>query len=369
MRAGYDERQLSGQPKSTSARQACRHQTPRRAEATRAQEDVLNWVSHSMRWLPVPLLLACSAVALPAAAQQVPFVMAMESTPCRGEAEFTDRLVHRAPFLRYAAIGEAALRYSVTVVATPRGYAGQLSIAEPGGQLTTRSIEGETCAGVVDALALVAAVLAEQQLPPPAPPTPGPPRESPPSGEGPPSPPRTASWSAGFAFSLGISTAAGPRALVGPGADLVLSSQRGSLWAPSFWVGALSRRSTRISNPEGDAVFEGWALRVVASPLRWPTRGAVGLHPALGLEVGRLAAQGENTFQPDSTTVPWVTPGAWVLGEARWLGPLAVTAEVGVLFPLVRDGFYFDSPAGPRTVFEVDRVGWAARWGLVVLVP
>ncbi len=314
-----------------------------------------------------------------------PFIVSVDpSSTCPEVESFARRLVKRAPHLRPAHGAEPSIRFIVSASAAGAGYGGRLRIVEPGKPLTERVVSGDTCAGVVDALALVAAILVEGRSPEAGAPSP---RRADPEPAAivsseplarsalarPRARPRPSSaksaWGIVFGTSVGFNTAAGPTLSFGPGADIGVTYRSRGLWSPEFRLGALTRATSDVSTEAGRATFRWWTMRGVTSPLRWPESGALSLRPMVGVEVGRQAAQGFTTDDPQRTTVPWWAVELGALGEAQWLGPLALTSEVALVLPGRRDSFYFDGPRGRVAAFRARGWGGAARLGLSVRLP
>jgi hypothetical protein len=307
--------------------------------------------------LALLLSVALEAPSRSGTASAVPFVVAVApDASCPEAAQFPARLMARSGRVRVAAPGERAMVYSLFVHAVPGGYRGRLVTRDGEGRTTEREVIGDSCTGVVDALALVAAVLVDQEPLPAR--TPEPSRGS---GE--------SRWGVGFGTTVELNTAAGPH--LGPGAriELLASWRRPSAWAPELRLGLAQRLRSTASSAAGDASFGGWAVRASLSPFEWPAGRAFSFRPAAGFEIGRLEANGKNTHGPDSAAIPWVAPELSAFLRLRIVGPLAAAAETSLVVPLYRDSFYFDTPSGPDTVFTVPSVGLGAGVGLFVELP
>lgn len=308
-----------------------------------------------MRGLALALSGLCLSRLAVAAPDRLAFVVSSTSTDdCREVHEFQTRLLARSESLTPAAGNEPAIQYVVSVSGTPGSYQGRLEMYDPSGRRAVRKVSGSTCAGVVDALALVAAVLSDQQQAAPQAAQTAAPTLAATHGT-------PIGWAYGAGVSLGTNSAAGPRWRPEVGAHLVLSWQRQSVWSPELRVGGLVRGASTASTSYGDAHFDGWAARLTLSPLRWPAVGPASVRPAAGLELGRLVAQGEARV-----SIPWLAPELCAQSSVELIGPLGATVEASWVMPLYRDSFYFDGPNGPETAFTVPTRGFAVRVGLVL---
>ncbi|MBN2196459.1 MAG: hypothetical protein JW751_26850 [Polyangiaceae bacterium] len=309
-----------------------------------------------------------------AAPSPQPFVVSIDpSSTCPEVESFANRLRERSPHLRPAIGAEPFIRYTVAAGAAGSGYDGRLRIAEPDGHLTERVVSGDTCAGVVDALALIAAILAEQRVEAV---TPAPHAGRAPAANPPPADDRPRHTGAespfllGFGTTVGINSATGPTMPLGPGGDIAVSYRSETQWAPELRVSALTRGTSHVSKEAGEAAFRWWAIRLLASPVRWPSRGALSLRPMAGVELGQLTGWGDRTDDPNEAIVPWRAIDLGAISEVQWFGPLSVTGEACLVLPLRRDDFYFDTPDGRVSAFSAgDHPGFSARVGLVVRIP
>lgn len=176
-------------------------------------------------------------------------------------------------------------------------------------------------------------------------------------------------WAFGVGTAVGVNSAAGPGAPLDFGIDLLVFSRQAGYWAPELRVGGLERGTAKVTRPWGQAVFHGWAVRIGASPFRWPFRGPLALRPVVGVELGRLSARGEDTVGPRHTSMPWRAFGLALSAELQALDVLGIVGESGMVVPLRHDDFYFESPTGRDVAFQVPELGLQARIGLVVRFP
>ena len=101
-------------------------------------------------------------------------------------------------------------------------------------------------------------------------------------------------------------------------------------------------------------MFERIGGRFDACPLRAGSRD-LSLRPCLAFEAGRFVGMGTGTLTGQDQPVFWAAGGAFLSGEIRAPEAWAARAELGALFPLRRDEFYFGP--GHHIVHEIPAVG------------
>ncbi len=296
---------------------------------------------------------------------------------CYGTSDFAQRLLGRTHRLRWAYPGEPGIVFDVSAQRAPGGFLGQLQIQELGGRFTQRAVQGNTCAGVINALAFVAAVLvdpeaaehgepARQEQPAPATPLP-------PVFEA----PKVFDW--GIGVTSGFSTAA-PNSFQLDFGGRVTAAWNSPGFSPWITVGFDERLSTSTTttldatqSQSVKTTFSGWAANLALSPIRWPSQGYYFLRPTASLEIGQLIANGAvasgNNVTAGSARRTWLAPGLGVSAEAKIVRRLALVADLALLVPALHRQFVYKtglSPADEVTAFTVPYVGVSAHLGLVV---
>ena len=238
------------------------------------------------------------------------------------------------------------------------------------GRYTQRSVEGKSCDGVINALAFVAAVLADPEAAQTVEPTPA---ELPPPS--PPAPRTTPSApTLGVGVTTGVTTATSHAPLqpnVGLRATLAWESRGFSPW---ITVGLDQRfdsttRSTFNAGQSIDTSFGGWTAHAALSPIRWPGKGHYFLRPAWLFEVGQLTSSPtnpQNVAPLPAQNRRWLASGAGISAEARMVAPLAAVADLGLLFPFHKWQYYYTTATGESHPFDVPSVGLSARLGLIL---
>ena len=274
-------------------------------------------------------------------------------------------------------------RYDTTVVVSRAepGFVAALTVRSPDGTETARSVPAPSCVEAVHAAALILAItidpeaaalesarleaeananpepqpekpkLKEPETVKPDAPAPRPPGPSPELD-------RPASNTngdrllvdAGVGFvALALSPGLSPDLSLGIAYEPVLDQA-----VPRFALSFRYARSPVIEAPEGKAWFERIGARVDACPLRAGTR-ELSLRPCLSFEGGRYLAKGEGTLASQDHPLLWAAAGAFLAGELRASGTWAARAELGALFPLRRDEFFFDP--GHHIIHQIPPVG------------
>ena len=321
------------------------------------------------------LALALWSRALLAQAAPTPIYVTAHLAPeCHGAGDFAQRLLARTHRLRWANPGEPGIVFDIAAQTFQGGFVGQLQIQEIDGRFTQRAVEGTTCDGVINALAFVAAVLVDPEsaerietqatAPQPLPP-----------------PPIAPTFNARKVFEWGIgvtlgATSATANSLLQPniGGRLTLA------WnSPGFspWITAgydqrfNSKVHTVFDNPNqtADTTFGGWAAHIALSPVRWPDTGHYFLRPAALLEIGQLTSNAKISGQnvAGRQSLVWLAPGLGVSAEARISRPVALVADLGIVFPAQHRDYYYTTPGGgEKSAFVVPDAGLSARLGLIV---
>lgn len=229
------------------------------------------------------------------------------------------------------ATADATTRLSVRV--RRRAPDVELEVAgESGGRaLEPRSLVASSCAEALDAVALIAALAAEEApVPPPSRSEPAPLRDA--ASPVPPAPENALYASFGWSGTTFASGTSGPR--------IALGRASSSPWFP--WI----EGSAAFSLPATESGGGGRAT------LSWLTaRGAIGVAGVsvgsggfaslyAAFDGGAIFATGADAPTVDSRSRPWCAMGAGA--RLRWtLGRLLVDASAGATVPLLRDDFVF----------------------------
>jgi hypothetical protein len=227
---------------------------------------------------------------------------------------------------------------------------GRLQVTEEGRETDSRRVSGASCAEVVEALSLTAALSVDPDAllaapppsPPPAPPAPATapePRPLPPPP--PPRPrPKTLHWWVG-ADVVG-STALSPGVLWGGGVSFGFEQTRPGVLAPSVRL-TLRHLRNDVLEEQKNAIATWSTLGIDACPLRLGR--ALSLQPCAAARTGLLYLGGRGVDHPTSVDRPW-----WSLG-----GVLRLRAAVGPTWSLEVAGGLEGPLVGRRFVVEAPR--------------
>jgi hypothetical protein len=131
-----------------------------------------------------------------------------------------------------------------------------------------------------------------------------------------------------------------PALLAGAGIEVQASLDRASPWSPAIVLTLAHLWSADSTEADGVAEFSMDLLTLDLCPLRLAASWVEARACAAG-SLGRLAAQGSNTYTPMSSSRPFATAGA----TARLALPLgsrvAILARFGAGATLWRDAFEF----------------------------
>jgi len=328
-----------------------------------------------------------------ATAAAEPIALRFDATAgCSTEAAFFDEMSARTSHVRRARPGEAARVLRVSIGRDGARVVGRLVIEDDGTESEPRVVAAPSCAGVVRALAIVAALSidpaatgATDGTEGPAP-TDAPPSASDPSAAIPPDvrppaqglsadPPlvgstapthfanaemlaRPASGGAGrplrFGGGLALDAAgvgvAGTR--IGPRAFVELLVGRASpgsfvAFAPSVRASIVRLSSAELSLPSASAKFTWTTARFDGCPIDARLGASLALRPCAGIEAGSLGAEGVGGARDASRTLPWVAAGAFMRAEWTIATALVLTAEAGAFAALRHEDFVFSAQAQP----------------------
>jgi hypothetical protein len=283
---------------------------------------------------------------LPLTSYQVP-----DGCPVRAafEAQVLSRLTGRS-----ASAGQ--LRLGVEVVqdgsAAAAPFSGRLHVGDEGTMANTREVHGASCAEVVEALALLAALSLETRAEPEAA------RVESAAVQAPEVPP-AARWTKGpLALALAQSAAA-PEGALGAGVGVALQAPAYGVLTPWLMLALYRTLKSSASLPDNSAsaTFTLTAVYVVGCPVRWPATGWWSLRPCMDFDLGRLSGRGLDSTQTEIETQRglWASIGLGGRAEINVWGPVWLAALVGAVVPLARHEFYF---APDAVIFHVPATGW-----------
>jgi hypothetical protein len=249
---------------------------------------------------------------------------------CPDAAAFQRAVALRAPEVRFADDDGATSSASwvVTVTRLDAGAKGELSLD---GGATVRTIEGESCASVVTALSVVAALGAREAAAEQAsrPPPIREPTTPPPAEQAPLPPPPAPHWRPAFGIAWLVQSsrgALGPSLLVGLERETTNTAV-----APS-----LRLYGARLVDAIPDRSFGWWLVGLQGCALRIGLSSALTAHlPCLDVEGGSLASSG---FSSDRSR-PWLAAGVSARVGLSLTRALRLEATGTALVPVTRDTF------------------------------
>jgi len=294
---------------------------------------------------------------------------------CPGRSKFVEELTARTPKVAVSDAGHAKRTFVVTLRPKDAGFVGRLEIQAGEPTATTREITGQSCAAVVSAVALVAALAVDpDSLRGDAPDKPAPsstpappvatnaiPLASPPAKSASliVETPDKRDWTWAIGAKAETNSVIAPHLSFGAGVFVELEAVR--LVAHYAVTGT-------IQQDTGSAHFDWAALSLEGCPAR-PRWGAVGLDLCGAFAGGVLRGHGDDvpaplqSFQAEDPLRPWwsVAPllrVSWALSRS-W----SIEAEGSLVIPLRRDTFVFKQPER-RVFYEVPTLGAAAGLGI-----
>jgi hypothetical protein len=293
---------------------------------------------------------------------------------------------------------EPAREYRVEMRAAGSRFVARLDFTEASGAERTREIASDTCADAASAIALVTALAidaagTEQRvddggtadgtltpsealgLVPPAPgvsPAPAASATPPPAVVAPamvraPSS-DTAGSEPGVPFHLDaglrgtLTTSKAPELL--PGVELFAALQAGGAIPWLVDLGFAGERGGKEPNGSAGTRFSFLGARLRGCVLAWQPLPTLDVRPCAVIETGAVVAEGF-IAHPQTQIDAWFAAGAAARGTLR-IGPAALGAEVGPLFPITRNDYVFEAPERPA--HEVNAVGFYASLGVALQI-
>jgi hypothetical protein len=329
--------------------------------------------------LVVALLLASPTSAW---AQATVARLDLDAQPtCSTRDELVARVVARSTRIRFVTDAAGVPVLTARIEAGFRGVIAELTVVEPDGRRFARRLEAPSCAAATDALALVIAITLDPSAatgdgdaaarveggeaaaaPTPAPLPPPPDAETARNADRPASPPAVRRVSAGVAAAVIAGPA--PAAMPGVAVEAQAALERASIWSPALALTFAHVWSGSLAEPGGTAQFTLDLLGLDVCPVRIALFRLEARACATG-SAGRLAAQGSNTYDPQSVARPFVTAG----GTARLAVPLGSRVELrtrlGAGGALWRDAFRII----PEVFHRVASVTLIAEVGVGVRFP
>ncbi len=309
----------------------------------------------------------------------------MDALPaCSTRDELIARVAARSSRIRFVGDGAGIPVLTARIEVAPRGVVvADLKVLEPDGRRFQRRIEAPSCAAATDALALVVAIT----LDPSAATgdatgatgtdarsgvtdaTPAPPAEPSPAASLAPPPPvgpetelvreTPATAAEGYRFTAAILAEAvagpAPEVVPGPAIEIQAAFDRASILSPALALTFAHLWSDALNEDGGTAGFTLDLVGLDACPVRLGLSRLEARVCAAG-QVGRLAAQGSNTYDPRSVSRPFATAGGTVRFAILLPWRIEVRARFGVGATLWRDAFEF-TPEVFHRVASVTLVG------------
>jgi hypothetical protein len=312
---------------------------------------------------------------------------------CPGRDDVIGRLRAFAPTTTFAEEGASDAAVRLSVRSAPHLTA-SIVIVRPGQTETTRTVPAANCAELVEAAALVIAILIDPEAAnrdsakgadasagvrsqafvrePAASPRPRIARPEPISDGGP--APRHASrlsdserWEFGAEGFVGVTRAMAPRATLDTGVGARAEAGAHGVFSPWFLLSAHRAQSpdTRFDD-HGSASFQLLSGQLRGCPVRAWIRPWAWLAPCLRVELGRLEARGNASAVSHSSAILWAAAGAFGRADLRF-GAANLAAEVGATFPFRHDTYHFD-PSRTR-VFALPIAAFSAGIGAGLTFP
>jgi hypothetical protein len=280
---------------------------------------------------------------------------------CPDVSTFAAEVEGRTQRVRWARQDEAAIELGVAIASVPGGATGTLTMRAADGTASERRVAAASCAQVVGALALVAALAIDPEASTepvvrPLPAAPAPDRLS-----VAPSPPMAP---VGWSWQIGISgealTALAPDLAFWVRPHVELARGDSALRLSVGWARATA------SQPDGAAALRLLAGRLEACPVRLSVGASLRVVPCAALDAGRLTASGLDVTPSARVHRPWLTGGVSARLAFLALSPMSLELGGELFAPFVRDRFYMGADT---TVHRTSAVGGTLSLGVGVRFP
>ncbi|HYQ03941.1 MAG TPA: hypothetical protein VER96_34950 [Polyangiaceae bacterium] len=277
---------------------------------------------------------------------------------CPNQDVFYDSVRARTDRVRKAQGNEPRVDVNVRVTRTDHGFHGEMREVVNQSETSARSVEGETCKEVTQALAFTVALSFDPEAHAPQPPevTPPPPKPPPPATPvaktpvvvppPPPPPPATPAASARLELELGLSvlgTVVETAGFATGGALSAMLLRRTNVNTSSGVQMSLMYAGTGLLTAPDDHSTRFGALALDACPYRHHG-GGWEFAPCALATVGFLELTGRGVSQPETVDRAW-----WSAGVDLQMGVLlgqgvVFESALALTVPLVRHQYYTDSP-------------------------
>jgi hypothetical protein len=271
------------------------------------------------------LLASCLLASMPRHALAQPLPVALQySAPkaCPAESTFWMALAQRTRRVTRAEPSNAQVLLRVDLELTRQSVIGRLEIVRDGFATEPRYVEASDCAGVLQALALTAALGIDPEALT-RPPDSEPHAEFSPSvgGEDKPAsdyvapvdapdplPSRPIDWRVALSFHLVGAQPVDLTSSWGASGAVILRGDRGTELSPTLSLGAAFLRSNLISTDDR-AQFGLYTALGQGCPLRLAS-GIFEFRPCAVSQIGMISGEGQNVSDPSRTRAVWMTLGA-----------------------------------------------------------
>ena len=294
---------------------------------------------------------------------------------CPDAAEFARQIQTRAPRLRLAEADEPALGFYAELVEHGGDAMGRLTARSPDGREVVREVRGPTCADVVTALALIAALAADPNQPveDQAPQAsraktvvrlPASDERSLPLVE---QPEASARWTFGVGVGIGFESSIAPNPGYGLSVAFDAEGPPGSAWRPLLSLSANRAVASTAKTRGGNTTSFDWvAFRLAACPARWPEETPLFIRPCGFLDGGFLGGDVEQGAEHQTETKPWFAVGGFLRTEALVAEVVSFQLDGGLTVPLIRSSFSATCPypVCEDIAFQVPPSGILGRLGL-----
>lgn len=323
-----------------------------------------------------------------ARAQAVRFSLSYTAPPtCPDRDAWLEQLSRRSSNAALATEDEPAPALQVVLSEVAEGARAEIVITDSDGHESRRTLAAPTCRDAVEASAWICALWLDPanardpatgqteafRAPPPGAPAPEPkpPKDAsreqttkPLDHHAPPPAPSTPSLRFGASVELGTFFTALPQVPLGVAGFVEVSSVNEGLLRPRLRLGIVDAGAGETRTERGSVRVSLVTSRALFCPLAWQ-RSRFTLTPCAMFELGSLKGRGEQTLNRGEAAVLWRSAGVSARAALELAPAVALEAEAGLVFPLLRDRFVF-GPSPVLAGFETPATAGTFSLGILL---
>lgn len=284
---------------------------------------------------------------------------------CDDAGAFAREVERRTDAVAWTTDERASTAVGLRILTEPGRLESVLTIEQSGRAPVVRTVTAQSCEEVLEASALIVAILlTPRHLEPHAPPAPTTPPVTPPEPVPTPPPERRSRWQYGGGTTGQIIAGVAPRAM--PGVEAFLNAtRRGEGWRPAFRVALRHSWAADVALSETKATFQLSTVSATLCPLALLPSESWTLRTCAVASYGSLEVASGWSGANRAQRHPWSGVGGSLLLEVSLLPVLALELETSSEIAGFQSRLWFDD----LLVHRAGQVASRASLGLAVRLP